>query len=135
VKNAELPNLPKEPSLLATAREDSLMATITPPPGFDRAVAENQSNAIVGALKTDKGKKSITPVPGGALKDKGSTKPKSVSKENLAILEKWKAEAVKQGGPDSKIEVSKPKAKKLIFDMLHDSFRPMNITEVYQVRA
>jgi hypothetical protein len=29
--------------------------------------------------------------------------------------------------------VSKPAAKKLIFDMLHDAFRPMNITEVYQV--
>jgi hypothetical protein len=32
-----------------------------------------------------------------------------------------------------KIEVSKPKAKKIIFDMLHDKFRPMNITEIYQV--
>ena len=120
--------------MLATAGGDPLTAAITPPPGHDKAVAVGQSNIVVGAVtKGGKGsKKSVTPVPDGSSKDKSKGTNKA-SKEALAIHKKWQAEAVKLGGPDVKIEVSKPKAKKLIFDMLHDSFRPMNITEVYQV--
>lgn len=107
------------------------MATITPPPVSNAAIAAGQSNVIVGAVKNGKkDKKSITPAPDGAAKDKAA-KPKQPSKEALAIHRKWQIEADKLGG--GKIEVSKPKAKKLIFDMMHDSFRPMNITEIYQV--
>jgi hypothetical protein len=53
-------------------------------------------------------------VPDGSSKDKSKGANKA-SKEALAIHKKWQAEAVKLGGPDVKIEVSKPKAKKLIF--------------------
>ena len=31
--------------------------------------------------------------------------------------------------------VSKPAAKKMVFDMLNDAFRPMNITDIYKVRG
>ena len=126
----QFPNIPTEPSLLATSG-DNAAATITPPPIFNKAVANAQSNVVVGAASK---KKSVTPVP---LKDNnnkgGPPKKKEASKEALAIHRKWQAEAVKLGGPDAKIVVSKGAAKKLIFDMLHDAFRPMNITEIYQV--
>jgi hypothetical protein len=80
-----------------------------------------------------KGNQSVTPIPsGGASKNAAKAPP---SKEALAIHRKWQAEAEKHGGPDARIVVSKPAAKKLIFDMLHDSFRPMNITEIYQVSS
>jgi hypothetical protein len=98
------------------------MATITPPPGANRAVAAGQANVVVGAVKAGKKEK-----PGKEKADK----PKQPSKEALAVHRKWQMEAEKLGG--GKIEVSKPKAKKIIFDMLHDKFRPMNITEIYQV--
>eukprot|EP00957_Ditylum_brightwellii_P187904 14307253-Ditylum_brightwellii.AAC.1 len=45
---------------------------------------------------------------------------------------KWQAEAEKLGGPNVRIVVNKLEAKKLIFDTLHESFRPMNITEIYK---
>jgi hypothetical protein len=110
------------------------MATITPPPGHNRAVASTQSNIVVGAIKAGgKGKKSVTPAPEGPKDKEKASKPKQPSKEALAIHRKWQVEAEKMGGPENKIVVSKPAAKKLIFDMLHDAFRPMNITEVYQV--
>ena len=86
---------------------------------------------VVGAANK---KKSVTPV---SLKDNnksgGPPKKKEASKEALAIHRKWQAEAVKLGGPEAKIVVSKGAAKKLIFDMMYDAFRPMNITEIYQV--
>jgi hypothetical protein len=31
------------------------------------------------------------------------------------------------------IVLNKAEGKKIIFDMLHDSFRPMNITEIHKV--
>eukprot|EP00804_Cyclotella_cryptica_P013291 CCRYP_018637-RB/>CCRYP_018637-RB protein AED:0.20 eAED:0.20 QI:289/1/1/1/1/1/6/1235/735 len=135
-ENAELPNLPTSASLLATSVGDTgknAIAAITPPPGYNNAIANGQSNVVVGALSTKvpaKGNKSVTPIPhSGASKNPSKAPP---SKEALAIHRKWQAEAEKHGGKDARIVVSKPAAKKLIFDMLHDSFRPMNITEIYQ---
>lgn len=127
-----LPDLPTEPSLLVTTGEGKSSIAITPPPGANSAMAEGQSNVVVGAVKNgNKSKTSVTPVPCASKDKSANDKPKQPSKEALAIHRKWQLEADKLGG--GKIEVSKPKAKKLIFDMMHDSFRPMNITEIYQV--
>lgn len=51
----------------------------------------------------------------------------------LAIHSKWQAAAEAIGGKDARIVVSKPAAKKLIFDILFEAFRPMNIAQIYKV--
>lgn len=141
-EDPEMPNLPTSLPLLATLGEKGdTFAAITPPPGHDQSIAENQSGVVIGMARAKKGsKKGVTPSPmppNGTSSKTASKAPSEVvrapSKEALAIHRKWQAEAEKQGGPDVRIVVSKPVAKKLIFDMLHDIFRPMNITEIYQV--
>ena len=47
----------------------------------------------------------------------------------LAQYEQWTKDAVKKGGPDNKIIVGHPEAKKLIYDTLYDEMCPMTITE------
>lgn len=49
------------------------------------------------------------------------------------LQQKWLKAAKSMGGPDAKIVVVKSKAKQIIFDMLHDAFRPFTITEIYKV--
>jgi hypothetical protein len=53
------------------------------------------------------------------------------SVEALEIHRKWQAAAEAMGGPDARIIVEKKKAKKIIFALLYDSFRPMNITQIF----
>jgi hypothetical protein len=43
--------------------------------------------------------------------------------------------AEKAGGPDARIVVKKADAKPLIFDVLYNAFRPMNITHIYNVSS
>jgi hypothetical protein len=81
---------------------------------------------------------SVTPSPGQALKDAnvakaGKLKPPA-SQKQLEMHRQWQATAESMGGPNARIIVSKPEAKKLIFDVLHDAFAPMNITELHSVR-
>ena len=111
------------------------VAAITPPPGYAKAVAEGQSNIVVGALTTkgSKGKKSVTPVPPSGDSKNKKEKKKEVSKDALAVHQRWQNEAEKMGGPGVKIVVSKAVAKPMIFNMMHDSFRPMNITEIHHM--
>ena len=133
-----MPDLPLVPGLLLTAGNNkSKGCAITPPPSHNRAVAENQSNVVVGMAGGSKtgGKKKdgdVTPSPlsKGATKKTvaaASDKPKGLSKTAIECHKKWQAEAEKLGGPGVKIIVCKPEAKKLIFDKLHDAFAPMNI--------
>jgi hypothetical protein len=61
---------------------------------------------------------------------------KPVLKPNKQMLEthrKWQEAAEAIGGPGSRIIVSKLEAKKAIYDMLYDTFRPMDITQIYHV--
>lgn len=143
-ENAAMPNVPT--SLLATAGGNGASA-ITPIPAHNRAIADGQNNVVVamagGGGKGGKGKKKknggVTPSPmppkGAAAKDaakKQATKqqPTKLSKSAMESHRKWQAEAEKQGGPNAKIVVNKPDAKKLIFDKLHDEFAPSNINGV-----
>jgi len=59
---------------------------------------------------------------------------KNTSKAALDMHKKWQEQANSMGGPNARIVVEKRKAKKLIFDMLHDAFAPMNITQIHKVR-
>jgi hypothetical protein len=95
----------------------------------------------------------VTPLPGGYTQDDeddgeegggGSAPPRKPpaqapqqqpSKQALAMHQKWQEAAVAMGGKDARIVVSKPKAKELIFAMLEDAYRPMNITDIHKVRG
>ena len=64
---------------------------------------------------------------------KGGKKPLTmkVSRAAVARHEKWQADAKKLGV--NRIIVKKNEAKKVIFDALYDSFRPMSIENIYMV--
>ena len=66
---------------------------------------------------------------GGKKKDSGSGGSKKLSAQTLAMHKKWQDAATDLGG--GKIIVNKTEAKKAIFDMLHDAFCPMNITQIH----
>lgn len=70
----------------------------------------------------------ISPIP--SVPDKAKKQP---SKEALALHKKWLEEAEALGGPGTRIIVSKPAAKEKILETMFDDFRPMNITEIFQV--
>ena len=56
-----------------------------------------------------------------------------LSKTSLSIRKKWQQEAIKRGGNDAKIIISQSQAIPVVFDLLRDSFCPMNITSIYEV--
>jgi hypothetical protein len=58
-----------------------------------------------------------------------------ISKSSNSIHKKWQIEAEKRGGKNIKIVLVRLQAKKLIHDLLKDSFRPMNITSIYEVSS
>ena len=131
-----LPILPTSISLLSTvgAAENKNGASITPPPSHENAVAEAQSNVVIGAVHCKSGNKTkggVTPSPmPPSSKKPEDDKPKVMSKSAIEAHRKWQAEAERLGGPNARVVVSKPEAKKLIFDKLHNKFAPMNIDGV-----
>lgn len=56
-----------------------------------------------------------------------------LSKTSRSIHSKWQIEAEAKGGKGAKIVLAQLEAKKLISNLLKDSFRPMNITSIYEV--
>ena len=110
-----MPNFADE-SLSPTKASNSGLATntVTPPP-----------NSVSGKQEALKGAKStVTPTPG---------RPPQLTAGALKMHREWQKQAEKVGGPEARIIVSKPKAKSIIFDLLYDSFRPMNITQIHSV--
>jgi hypothetical protein len=114
-KNPAMPHFPSEATSPLT-KEQSRANFVTPPPNS----LANSSQARAEVKGTNAAK--ITPSVG---------KP---SKAALAMHKNWQDAAEAMGGKDARIVVSKPAAKKLIFDKLFDAFRPMNITQIYKVR-
>lgn len=55
-----------------------------------------------------------------------------LSKTSKSIHKKWQKEAEAKGGKGAKIVLGQNEAKKLISDLLHESFRPINITSIYE---
>lgn len=131
-----LPALPTSVSLLSTAGAagNTKENSITPPPSHDIAITEGQSNIVIGAIHCKGSKKTnggVTPSPMPlSSKKPEDEKPKVMSKSAIEAHRKWQAEAERLGGPNARVVVSKPEAKKLIFDKLHNEFAPMNIDGV-----
>ena len=124
-----MPDLPNMP-LLATAGGDSAN-NITPLPSHEQSVADNQAELVVGAFRSKGKKSSITPSPmppKGASKQAAKKAPK-LDPAQVAKVAKWQADANKMGAGTNVI-VTKEKAKKVIFDKLHDMFAPANITQL-----
>ena len=65
------------------------------------------------------------------------TNDKKVKKKNdnsvSTFEKKWLKAAIEMGGLDSKIVVSKSKAKAMIFNMMMNVCKPMTITDIYKV--
>lgn len=133
-KDAAMPVFSESPAKGETALSTALANTITPPPNSGVFATQNKD--------PNKGKSTITPIP--AAMELESQKPDAIkkpaasakpSKAQLEIHRKWQAAAEAAGGSDTRIVLSKPAAKKIIYDFLYDAFRPMNITEIHKVRS
>jgi hypothetical protein len=86
--------------------------------------SDTQSSPVPPSGKT--GNKSlVTPSPYPPANNKKSA-------HAMSLHQKWQKEAEKFGGPNARIVVQKPAAKKIILDFLLDEFRPMNITSIHQ---
>ena len=84
------------------------------------------ATAATTSTDTKKKKKSS-----GKKKDAGGAGggKQKLSAQTLAMHKKWQDAATDMGG--DKIVINKAEAKKVIFDMLHDVFCPMNITQIH----
>jgi len=95
-------------------------AQITPPPNSLTAITK-----VPPAVKNNASKSSafISPLP--------TNKPSAAA---LAMHKKWQeaAESMNGGSKDVRIVLSKPNAKKLIYDLLREGFAPMNITDIFK---
>jgi hypothetical protein len=105
----------------------SMSMSITPPPPG----AANRAKTTKGKKKKTK-TSSLLVTPSPVPPPRSSRNPNPFPTKNKAIYEKWQKECLKMGGT-GKIEVHKPDIKKMIFELCKDSFRPMNITEIYNV--
>ena len=91
-----------------------------PPPSGATEMTRDSKNSMV----------TPSPLPPNSKKSNPTEKIEK-NKQHLQLHEKWQKESDRLGG--GKIIVNKEAAKSTIFDFLRDSFRPMNITEIYTV--
>lgn len=110
------------PNTMAASGSAMITNTITPTPNFPFSASDQDTGAA-----TDTATVSVTIAKLIALC------PTQPSKSAMAMHRKWQEAAEAVGGASARIVVSKPAAKALIFDMIHDSFRPMNITQIHTV--
>jgi hypothetical protein len=123
-KDTRMPNFAASPS--KECENKPVSHTVTPLP--------NHNHTATQAAGNKNGNPTVTPCPAVGLA--AAKAPAPITKPNKQSLEfhrKWQAAAEAMGGPDARIVVSKPVAKKIIFDFLNDAFRPMNITEIHKV--
>lgn len=104
-------------NISSTAVGSSLVTTLPPP----------STTATTTPVET-----KSKPAKGGG-KTKTTTTSAKPSQEVLALHRKWQEQAVALGGKDARLVVSKPEAKRLIFQLLQEAFRPMNITQIHKV--
>jgi hypothetical protein len=140
-RNCAMPSLPP---LLATGGNEIADDTsssrsrpktnfVTPPPNSLTTPKDdgNDSNGV-GANNKSALVKQIIPQTGDSIPAANTGKP-TASAIALATHKKWQEEAERLGTKDSRIIIDRKVAKKVIFDTLHDLFRPTNITDLYQV--
>jgi hypothetical protein len=146
-KDTAMPIFPESPTRGSetTALSQMTLVTantgvVTPPPNTSSSVATAQQQQQKKNDPKGKTSSTITPCPGAMATAvvAPATKP---SKAQLEIHRKWQAAAeaaAASGTHDAaasavRIVLSKPVAKKIIYDFLYDAFRPMNITEIHKV--
>ena len=145
----EMPVLPTEPPGAAGTSPPKTKA-VTPPPGTGLigtataaphapvapsadASAPTAGTALPKPAAPKKGTITPSPVPPGNPPGKKKTvPPKQPSAAARAMHRKWQEAAERAGGKGAKVIVSKDLAKRAIFDMMRDSFRPMNINDIFQ---
>jgi hypothetical protein len=126
-----MPIFENSPVKGATASLAVSANTITPLP-ISGTLENKQEHSIFDA-------NAITPIHTEIKAETSNVAPKKSiagmkpSKAQLEIHRKWQAAAEAEGGPNARIVLHKPVAKKIIFDFLFDTFRPMNITEIHKV--
>ncbi len=106
--------------LRAIAKNCSKKRKPTMPKFASKCVTPNPS-------RTPKGPASSPAVVSAEMKRSVS----KVSRAAVARHEKWQADAKKMGV--DRIIVKKSEAKRVIFDAVHDAFRPMNVDVIYMV--
>ena len=121
---------PVMPSVLPSKENENVKEKLGCPSTIANGTKNIKTDAATVTPPSSATKKKNTISNQSQLKSTVSVPPKP-SKAALAIHQKWQADAKKLGG--DRIIVSKLEAKKKIFSLLKDSFRPMNITEIYQV--
>jgi hypothetical protein len=125
-KDTAMPSFDFSPTKDCSNRTKLSTNTITPPPVS--GILGHQQEQSMGTYGT------VTPntdhlTVEGKKKTYTESKP---SKAQLEIHRKWQAAAEAAGGQSARIILHKGAAKKMIFDFLFDSFRPMNITEIHK---
>jgi hypothetical protein len=109
---------------------------LTPPPDKSGGGLPTATGAVAEGLTANP---TVTPSPANlpAFPVKVGNKKKSAkpNREALEAHRKWQEAAEAMGGPGARIVVKKSEAKKRIYDTLYDAFRPMNITQIHQVRC
>lgn len=107
-----------EPPAKAT-KSSTTTNTVTPPPHTlqSRTFKTKDNEGLPVKTLFDERKKKAKP-----------------SKAQLEMHRKWQEAAESLGGADARIVLSKPAAKKIIYEFLYDAFRPCTITEIYEVR-
>ena len=109
-----------KPTASITTKLKSTATAVTPPPGQNRRPSPSTMvDKPTSDLGFGKGGNKVTPIPN-----------KKPSNQALAVHKKWQDASKALGG--ERIVVSKPAAKKLILDLLKDSFKPMNITDIFK---
>ena len=120
----ELPVKYLSPDHLRVIAQKCSRSKNPPMPVFEHSPKPNTTT-----LASDPPANFVTPPPSVSVMQSKSMAPTKA----LEVHKKWLEAAQSMGGTDARIVVSKPAAKKLIFDFLVDTFQPMNITQIYLV--
>jgi len=103
-------------------------------PAFPESLSPKGKSATSAATSSANSNPNfVTPPPNDLVQSKSIGPAKATGKQKaLEVHKKWLEAAQSMGGVGARIVVSKPHAKKLIFDYLYDEFKPMNITQIYK---
>jgi Tat protein secretion system quality control protein TatD with DNase activity len=87
-------------------------------------VGKNETNTVTPP------KKSLASVNGSTV-SQVTTAPKMASKALIEAHKKWEKEMEAAGGKGLILIITTNEAKKVVYDMLKDAYRPMNFNDIY----
>jgi hypothetical protein len=130
-QTVDMPDFPESPTKERIDTKIAFSNTVTPPPNSG-ALALHQKKA-----EANGGMWTITPCHSSATPITNETiapqKTEKINKHAVELHRKWQAAAEAASGPGARIILSKPAAKQIIYELLHDRFGPMTITEIHTV--